>query len=84
MMMQFRVALAILLGALSVNTSLSAQSDNLRVSVAKLRQYVNLLAQQLKTLRLEMENMRRENARLRSQVAAASSNRDTQPQLSGM
>jgi LysM repeat protein len=84
MMMQFRVALAILLGALSVNTSLSAQSDNLRVSVANLSQDVNLLAQQLKTLRLEMENMRRENAKLRSQVAAASSNRDTQAQLSGM
>jgi LysM repeat protein len=84
MMKQFRVALAVLLAALLVNTSLSAQSDNLRVSVANLSQDVNLLAQQLKTLRLEMEDMRRENARLRSQVAAASSNRDTQAQLSSM
>ncbi|CAA6679404.1 MULTISPECIES: LysM peptidoglycan-binding domain-containing protein [unclassified Lentimonas] len=84
MMTQFRVALAILLGALSVNTTLSAQSDNLRVSVANLSQDVNLLAQQLKTMRLEMEDMRRENAKLRAQVAAASSNRDTQAQLSSM
>jgi LysM repeat protein len=84
MMMQFRVALAILLGALSVNAPLSAQSDNLRVSVANLSQDVNLLAQQLKTLRLEMEDMRRENAKLRAQVAAASSNRDTQAQISSL
>lgn len=83
-MKQFRVALAIILGALLVNTTLSAQSDNLRVSVANLSQDVNLLAQQLKTLRLEMEDMRRENAKLRSQVAAATSNRDTQAQISSM
>ena len=83
-MKQFRVALAILLGALSVYTPLSAQSDNLRVSVANLSQDVNLLAQQVKTLRLEMEGMRRDNAKLRAQVAAASSNRDTQAQLSGL
>jgi LysM repeat protein len=84
MMKQFRLALAVLLGALSVYSPLSAQSDNLRVSVANLSQDVNLLAQQLKTLRLEMEEMRRENARLRSQVAAASSNRDTQAQISNL
>lgn len=83
-MKQFRVALAILLGALSVNTPLSAQSDNLRVSVANLSQDVNLLAQQLKSLRLEMEDMRRDNAKLRAQVAAASSNRDTQSQISNL
>ncbi len=84
MIKQFRVTLAILLGILSVYSPLSAQSDNLRVSVANLNQDVNLLAQQVKSLRLEMEDMRRENAKLRSQVAAASSNRDTQSQLSGM
>ena len=83
-MKQFRVALAILIGALLVNTTFSAQSDNLRVSVANLSQDVNLLAQQLKTIRLEMEDMRRENAKLRAQVAAASSNRDTQAQISSM
>lgn len=84
MMKQFGAALAILLGALSVNTPVSAQSDNLRVSVANLNQDVNLLAQQVKTLRLEMEDMRRENAKLRSQVVAASSNRDTQAQFSSL
>ena len=84
MIKQFRAALAILLGALLVNAPLSAQSDNLRVSVANLSQDVNLLAQQLKSLRLEMEDMRRENAKLRAQVTAASSNRDTQAQLSNL
>ena len=84
MMKQFSVALAILLGACSVYTPLSAQSDNLRVSVANLSQDVDLLAQQLKSIRLEMEDMRRDNAKLRAQVAAASSNRDTQSQISGL
>ena len=84
MIKQFRVALAILSGALLVNTPLSAQSDNLRVSVANLSQDVNLLAQQLKSLRLEMEDMRRENAKLRAQVAAATSNRDTQSRISSL
>jgi LysM repeat protein len=84
MMMQFRVALAVLLGALSLYTPLSAQSDNLRVSVANLSQDVNQLAQQLKTIRLEMEDMRRENAKLRAQVAAATSNSDTDAQISNL
>jgi len=84
MIKQFRVALAILLGALLTNAPLSAQSDNLRVSVANLSQDVNLLAQQLKSLRLEMEDMRRENAKLRSQVTAAASNRTTQSQISSL
>ena len=84
MIKQFRVALAILLGALLANAPLSAQSDNLRVSVANLSQDVNLLAQQLKSLRLEMEDMRRENAKLRAQVAAATSNRDTQSRISSL
>ena len=80
-MKQFRLALAVLWGALSVYSSLSAQSDNLRVTVANLNQDVSLLSQQLKTLRLEIEDMRRENTRLRSQVAAASANKDTQAQI---
>mgnify|MGYP000060955105 FL=1 len=81
MIKQFRVALAILLGALLVNAPLSAQSDNLRVSVANLSQDVNLLAQQLKSLRLEMEDMRRENAKLRAQVAAATSKRNNETRI---
>jgi LysM repeat protein len=84
MIKQFRVALAILIGALLVNTSLSAQSDNLRVSVANLSQDVSLFSQQLKTLQLEMEDLRRENIQLRAQVAAASSNHDTQGQISNL
>lgn len=63
---------------------LAAQSDNLRVSVANLSQDVSILTQQVKTMRLEVEEMHRENARLRSQVAAASSNRDTQAQISNL
>ena len=84
MIKQFRLALAILLGALLVNTPLFAQSDNLRVAVANLSQDVNLLAQQLKSLRLELEDMQRENAKLRAQVAAATSNRGTQSQISSL
>ena len=62
----------------------SAQSDNLRVTVANMAQDMSLLSQQVKTMRLEMEELRRENARLRAQVAAASSNRDTQAQITNL
>lgn len=61
-----------------------AQSDNLRVTVANLVQDVKLLDQKVNTTRLEMAELRRENARLRSQVAAASSNRDTQSQITNL
>ena len=84
MIKQYRLVLAVLLGTLSVFTSVSAQSDNLRVSVANLSQDVNILAQQLKTLKLEIAEMRRENAHLRSQVAAASSNQTTQSQINNL
>ena len=77
------MALALTAGALLFNSTLSAQSD-LRVSVANLSQDVSLLNQQVRTLRLEIEEMRRENARLRSQVAAASSNTETQAQISNL
>ncbi|TVP80661.1 MAG: LysM peptidoglycan-binding domain-containing protein [Puniceicoccaceae bacterium] len=62
-------------------TPLTAQSDNLRVHVANLTQDVNQLTQQVRAMRLEMEELQRENASLRTQVAAASSNRETQAQL---
>jgi LysM repeat protein len=52
--------------------------------VANLSQDVNLLGQGLKTVRLEIEELRRENARLRSQVAAASSKSDTNAQISNL
>lgn len=65
-------------------TSVSAQSDNLRVTVANMAQDMGLLSQQVKTMRLEMEELRRENARLRTQVAAASSNRNTQAQITNL
>lgn len=84
MMKQCRLALAVLLGALSVYSSLSAQSDNLRVNVANLNQDVSLLAQQLKTLRLELEEMRRDNRQLRSQLAAASADNGAQAQIANL
>ncbi|WPJ96491.1 LysM peptidoglycan-binding domain-containing protein [Coraliomargarita algicola] len=62
----------------------SAAQDNLRVTVANLNQDVSLLSQSLKTLRLEIEELHRENARLRAQVAAASSNRDTEAQITNL
>jgi len=58
--------------------------DNLRVTVANLSQDMSLLTQSLKTMRLEIEELHRENARLRAQVAAASSNRETQSQITNL
>lgn len=58
--------------------------DNIRVTVANLGQDVNLLGQSLKTMRLEIEELRRENARIRAQVAAASSKSDTNAQISNL
>jgi len=84
MMKLFRLVPVVVIGALCICAPLSAQSDNLRVSVANLRQDVNLLAQNVKALRLEIEEMRRENARLRAQVAAASSDQDTEAQIGNL
>lgn len=76
--------LVLIAGAWIQLSPLAAQSDNLRVTVANLSQDVNLMAQQVKTLRLEIEEMRRENQRLRAQVSAASSNSDTNAQISNL
>jgi LysM repeat protein len=84
MMIQIRLVLAVLLGTLSVYSPVSAQSDNLRVSVANLSQDVNILAQQLKNIILEIAAVRRENAHLRTQVAAASSNQNAQSQINNL
>ena len=73
-----------LCGLCTFAAPVTAQSDNLRVSVANLSQDVSLLSQHVKTMRLEMEELRRENARLRAQVAASSSNRDTEVQISNL
>lgn len=80
----YKSALVLVAGVWIQGSPLAAQSDNLRVSVANLSQDVSLMAQQVKTLRLEIEEMRRENARLRAQVSAASSNRDTDAQISNL
>ena len=58
--------------------------DSLRLTVANLSQDVNLLGQSLKTMRLEIEDLRRENARIRAQVAAASSKSATNAQISNL
>jgi LysM repeat protein len=52
--------------------------------VANLSQDVSQMSQQLKTLRLEIEQMQRENKQLRSQLAAATSNRQTEVQISSL
>jgi len=62
----------------------TAQSDNLRVTIANMSQDLSLLAQSVKTMRLEIEELHRENARLRAQIVAASSNRDTDAQISNL
>ena len=61
-----------------------AAQDSLRVTVANLRQDVNLLEQSLKTMRLEIEELRRENARIHAQVALASSKSDSSAQISNL
>ncbi len=71
-------------GTLFFTSPVTAQTDNVRVAIANLNQDVSQLGQQMKALRLEMEDMRRDNARLRAQVAAASSNQDTQNQITNL
>ncbi|MFU8847122.1 MAG: LysM peptidoglycan-binding domain-containing protein [Opitutales bacterium] len=63
---------------------LSAQSDSLRVSVANLSQDVSELSQLVRALRLEVEQIQRENHQLRLQLAEASSNRQTEAQISNL
>ncbi len=73
-----------LCGFCALTVPVAAQSDHLRVSVANLSQDVSLLTQHVKTMRLEIEELHRDNARLRAQVAAASSNQDTQSQITNL
>lgn len=75
--------LFLLSGTFILTQPVSAQSD-VRVAVANLNQDVTLIAQQLKTLRLEIEGIQRENVQLRAQVAAATSNRSTENQISNL
>jgi LysM repeat protein len=84
MKISFPMVLALVGGLYLQNVPASAQSDSLRVTVANLNQDVSLLAQQVKTLRLEIEEMRRENTRLRSQVATARADRDTEAQIDNL
>lgn len=70
--------------ALFVCLPLHGQSESLRVTVANLSQDVSQMSQQVKTLRLEIEQMQRENKKLRSQLAAATSNRQTETQISSL
>lgn len=72
------------IAALSIALPLQAQSGSLRVTVANLNQDVSQMSQQLKTLRLEIEHMQRENKKLRSELSAATSNRQTEDQLSSL
>ena len=84
MKISFPVVLALVGGLYLQNVPASAQPDSLRVTMANLNQDVSLLAQQVKTLRLEIEEMRRENTRLRSQVATARADRDTEAQIDNL
>ena len=81
---QFRVVFFVCAGFLSTGASLSAQSDNLRVSVANMSQDISLLIQQVKTLHLEVEALQRENAKLREQMTALSSNDSVQSQIAAL
>lgn len=74
----------ICLSTLSSFATPALAQDNLRVTVANLSQDVSLLSQSLKTIRLEMEELHRENARLRAEIAAASSNTETEAQITNL
>ena len=71
-------------GLFSTGACLSAQSDNLRVSVANMSQDLNLLIQQVKSLQLEVEALHRENARLRTQISALESNNGVQSRIAAL
>lgn len=84
MLRRLYLVLSLGLGALAACPPLYAQSDNLRVTVANLKQDVDQLTQYVKTLRLEIEQMQSANNNLRSQLAAATSNRQTETQISSL
>lgn len=84
MLRQLSVISLLILAAPFTGPHLAAQSDNLRVTVANLSQDVSQLSQQVRTLRLEIEQMQRENNQLRAQLAAATSNRQTDMQISNL
>ena len=84
MINQLRLGMLFLCAFTTLPGSLSAQSSDMRVTVANMKQDVDLLSQQVKALRLEVEEMMRENARLRSQVAAAQSDEGTQNQINSL
>ena len=84
MMRRLIVAISFTLGAVLLPAVLSAQSDNLRVSVANLSQDVSQLSQQVRALRLEIEQMQRENRQLRVQLAETSANQQTEVQISSL
>lgn len=84
MLRQFYSVFFLFIAAPFFSTTLVAQSDNIRVTVANLNQDVIQLSQQVRALRLEIEQMQRDNNQLRAQVAAATSNNQTNAQISNL
>lgn len=80
----FRVVLFLFARLLLTGTFLSAQSGDLRVSIANMSQDISLLIQQVKTLHLEVEALQRENAQLRAQIAALSSGGNTESRIAAL
>ena len=80
----YAVFVALAIGFFSVNVSLFAQSDDLRIAVANMRQDISWLNQRVQTLYLEIETLQRENERLREKVATLSANNDVQAQINAL
>ena len=78
---QLRVVFFFCVSFLSTSVLLSAQSENLRISVANMSQDMSLLIQEVKSLQLEVETLKRENAKLKAQIAVLSSNDSVQSQI---
>lgn len=84
MMRRLIFAIHLFLWAALLPVSLLAQSDNMRVNLANLSQDVSQLSQQVRILRLEIEQMQRENKQLSVQLAEATSNQQTDVQISSL
>ena len=69
---------------LSSGASLSAQTGDLRLTVASLSQDLSLVTQEVRTLRLEIEDLRRQNRQLETQLRAASNDQQVSQQIANL
>lgn len=81
---RFRVFLFLSAAVFFLNAVADAQSDNVRITVANMKQDLAAMVQHVKALRLEVEQLQRDNQRLQQAVEAAQSNRRVEVQVSAL